>query len=698
MRTLRAALVSILALVLPLAAAAAGPEGHWEGSIQIPSQTLAFDVDLVLAPDGSLAGDISIPIQSIRDWKLVNLTHEGEDVVFEIPGIPGQPTFRGKMSEGGATISGTLSQGGASFPFTMDRKAAPDVAARDAMDGFDAFVTKAIADWEVPGLAIGVVRGGKLVYTGSFGKRDVAKDLPVTPKTLFAIGSTTKAFTTFVMGMLVEEGMLAWDEPVRKYVPEFRLYDTSATEHITPRDLVTHRSGLPRHDALWYNTSLSREEMVHRLPYLQNNADLRETFQYNNMMFLSAGYLVERVTGKTWEDNVRERIFEPLGMAGSNFSVEDSKKAPDFAKPYAERDGKVREIPFRNITNVGPAGSINSSVEDMARWIALHLGDGTVDGVRRIRKETLAELHAPQMVTHGAVERPDIVPVGYAMGWMVDVYRGHVRVQHGGGIDGFVALVTLFPNDDLGIVALQNTAANNLPELLVRHAADRILGISPTVDWNADALVKKNAIEAIGKEAEEKKATVRKSGTKPSHPLADYAGTYENPGYGAATIALADGTLTLTYNSISAPLEHWHYDVFNGGKNPEDPALQDVKLLFRTSVKGTIDGFEASLEPAVDAIVFTKKPAAHMTDPAWLSRLTGEYELAGQVLTIGLQGSTLTLFVPGQPLYELVPDLEDEWNLKIVSGYSVKFETDKGGKATALVLMQPNGVFTAKRR
>jgi CubicO group peptidase (beta-lactamase class C family) len=696
-RHLLVTLILLHAVFTPLASTAVSPDGHWEGSIEIPGSTLAIDVDLKASDQGSLSGDISIPAQMAKDLPLTNLTWNGAEVVFEISGVPGTPTFKGTLAQDGSKIGGTFTQGGQAFPFALERKAAPAAAAKSSMEGFDAFVEKAIADWEIPGLAVSIVRGGETAYAKGFGKRDLAKDLPVTTKTVFAIGSSTKAFTTFVMGTLVDEGKLEWDKPVHLYLPEFRLYDVSASERITPRDLVTHRSGLPRHDALWYNTTLSRAEMVARLPYLQNNADLRERFQYNNMMFLSAGYLIERLTGKSWEDCVRERILLPLGMTSTNFSVEDSQKAADFSKPYDKRDDKLQEIPFRNITNVGPAGSINSNVEDMSRWISLHLGGKTPDGKTLIGKETLAGLHAPQMVTSGASERPDIVPVGYAIGWFVDVYRGHLRVQHGGAIDGFGALVVLFPNDDLGMVVLQNYGYNGFPEMLVRHAADRILGLEP-VDWNADGLAKRKLGKEAGEEAEKKKTTVRKPGTTPSHPLEQYAGSYANPGYGKTQVTLDRGALRVTYNSISAPLEHWHYDVFNAGKDPKDPTLEDAKILFRTNVKGNIDALLVSLEPAVPDIVFTKEPAAHMTDPAWLSRFLGEYELAGQVLTAGLQGSMLTLSVPGQPLYELTPDLDDEFNLKIVSGYSLKFEVDKSGNPTAMILMQPNGVFTAKRR
>ncbi|MFQ6032023.1 MAG: serine hydrolase domain-containing protein, partial [Candidatus Zixiibacteriota bacterium] len=213
-------------------------------------------------------------------------------------------------------------------------------------------------EWKVPGLAISIVKEDKVIYTKGFGFRDVKKGLKVTPHTLFAIGSCTKAFTAVAMGFLVDEGKLDWDKPVREYLPSFKLKDPFASERMTPRDLVCHRSGLPRHDLVWYNSSTSREELTHRLQYLEPSKDFRTTYQYQNLMFMTAGYMVGKIAGKTWEEFVRERILEPLGMEESNFSVEDSKKAPDFALPYfKDKQERVIEIPFRNIDNVGPAGS-----------------------------------------------------------------------------------------------------------------------------------------------------------------------------------------------------------------------------------------------------------------------------------------------------------------------------------------------------
>src|SRR5580658_7512111 len=232
-------------------------------------------------------------------------------------------------------------------------------------DGFDAFANQELRDWKCDGFAIAIVQDGKVILSKGYGLRDVKKNLPVTEKTLFAIGSATKSFTVTSLGVLVDQGKLDWDKPVRDYLPDFRLWDQFATERMTPRDLVTHRSGLPRHDLMWYNSPFTRQELFDRLRYLEPNKDFRTNFQYQNLMFMTAGYLAGHVAGMPWEDHVRRVIFEPLGMSSTNFSVNDMQKSADHSQPYTVVKEQIREMPFRNIDTIGPAGSINSNVEDM---------------------------------------------------------------------------------------------------------------------------------------------------------------------------------------------------------------------------------------------------------------------------------------------------------------------------------------------
>jgi CubicO group peptidase (beta-lactamase class C family) len=704
MKRLHTTLILILAFSLIASAAYAAGQakpgdlaGHWEGTIEIPGQKLEVNLDFTKQADGSWKGDISIPAQNARDLPLAGIEVKEAEVVFAIAGVPGNPTFKGKFSEDGKKITGTFTQGGASFPFSLSREADPAAKVKESLKGFDEVIKQALDKLKVPGAAVAVVRYDQLVFSGGFGLRDVENKLPMTADSLLAIGSCTKAFTTFVLGTLVDEGKVEWEKPVRNYIPWFKLYDAQAGERLTPRDLVTHRSGLPRHDLAWYNNENgTREDLVRRLAYLPPTADLRTRYQYNNLMFTTAGYLIETLTGRTWEDAVKERIFGPLGMSRTNFSVEASQKDKDFAFPYDERKGKLEKIPFRSISVVGPAGSINSSVNEMSRWLMVHLNAGKYGDRQVISAAVLNDLHTPYMTTGAQPTSPHFTSPDYALGWMVDTYRGRRRVHHGGNIDGFSAMVTLLPNDGLGFVVLANKNGTPLNELVIRTAIDRILGLE-AVDWVGDAVKRMAEGEEIGKKAEQKKATRRRPGTKPSHKLEEYAGVYNHPGYGDLEVQLKGTQLAFVYNRIATPLEHWHYETFSGLEAP-DPTFKDFKLTFITDVDGNVSALKAAFEPTLDQdIVFVKRPEARLSDPEYLKKVAGTYELMTQRVQISLKGDRLTMFVPGQPVYDLVPKVGGEYYLKQVPIISVRFIEDAKGAVTGLESFQPDGVYEFKR-
>ncbi|HDT13539.1 MAG TPA: serine hydrolase, partial [Candidatus Aminicenantes bacterium] len=637
------------------------------------------------------------PIQGAKDLPLAGIKAEGGEVVFMIGGVPGEPTFKGRMSADGATISGTFIQGGGTFPFELARGENPAAKARRALEGFGEIVAKGLTLLEVPGAAVAVVKDEEVILAEGFGFRDIEKKLPMTADTLLAIGSSTKAFTAFALGTLVDRGQVDWDTPVREYIPWFRLEDTWAGQRLTPRDLVTHRSGLPRHDLVWYNNlTATREDLVRSLAHLEPSADLRAKWQYNNLMFLTAGYLIETMTARSWEEAVRALVFEPLGMTRSNFSVADSRKDEDFALPYGEREDRVVEIPFRDITTIGPAGSINSCVNEMARWVMVHINGGKFGDTEVIGAATLADLHTPYMTTGDVSDRPDITAADYALGWFVDSYRGHRRVHHGGNIDGFSAMVAFFPNDGLGFVVLTNKNGSGLPELLVRTGADRILDLE-AVDWIGDAAKRRAEGEEVAKKAEEKKATRRRPGTAPAHKLDKYAGGYHHPGYGSLKVTLESGRLGFVYNGIATPLEHWHFETFSGGKAVTDPVFEDMKLTFRTDANGYVVGVGVPFEGTVDDIYFAKEPDERLSDPAYLGTLLGTYSLASQTVTVALKGDVLTITIPGQPTYELVPEIGGEFSLKEARVVRLRFVEGPKGEVTALEISQPGGVFEYKR-
>lgn len=673
---------------------------HFAGAIQLPGMKLEFDVDLRQDEKGAWSGDISIPLQDAKDLPLAAVDVSEEKVSFRIEGVPGDPTFHGKRASDGR-VEGEFSQNGGTFPFTMDPKGRGADAAKAALTNFAEELERARAAVEAPGAAMVIVKDDEIVFLGAVGKRDVENDLPATTKTLFAIGSSTKAFTAFVLGTLVDEGLLSFDEPVRKWLPKFQLHDAMASERITPRDLLTHRSGLPRHDLVWYlQPDLSRSELVERLAFLEPSKDLRTTWQYNNLMFVTAGYLEEKVAGQQWEDLVRERILSPLGMRRTNFSVEESQRDPDHARPYLRASGVTKQVPFHGLDNVGPAGSINSSVEELAQWVRLHLSDGTLDGKKLITSSTLAEMHTPSMLMAESNFGAETRAVGYGLGWFVDEFRGVRRFHHGGHIDGFSSLVTFVPAEKIGIAILVNQNGSALNELAVQLALDRLLvdRAAPPAEKDRIGAIHQAMLvaETTEKAAKQKKASSRKTGTSPSHPLADFCGEYWHPGYGSARVTQEGDSLALGFGNTKLPLKHAHYDVF---ESAEDEQFGSIEILFTTNFTGDIDALKWSIEPTVAPAVFARRPAAELLDPAYLARFEGEYDIDGQQLAkVTLSGHTLRCSVPGQPTYELLPTHDDTFELSGLAGFRVRFLSEKDGKVTGAEFTQPDGVHLAKRK
>lgn len=476
-------------------------------------------------------------------------------------------------------------------------------AAKDPLEGLDAFVETLRADWKVPGVGIAIVKGDEIIYAKGFGQRDVGQNLPVTPDTLFAIGSCSKAFSATALGLLVDDAKIDWDKPLRTYLPSFKMWDDYVTEHMTPRDLVTHRSGLPRHDLLWYGSSFTRREMFNRLRYLEPSRGFRASYQYQNLMFMTAGVLVEEVTGRSWENFISERFFVPLEMKTSNTSVNDSQKAADFARPYGGDTEKSNVIPFRNIDQIGPAGSINSSVREMSNWIIAQLNGGKFNGKQVIPERVLKETHTPHIVSGSTLRYDELFYSMYAMGWGVNSYRGHLMVTHSGGIDGFTAHVSLLPKDKLGIVILTNKGGTRLTGILAFNVYDRLLGLDP-VPWNDRNKEEAAKAREAQQKAENDGDKNRKDGTQPSHAVGDFAGEFEHPGYGSLKIWENAGKLYATYNGLTTALKHYHYDVFEA----TDVQFSKMKFSFRLNGKGDVERVSLPLQSGVSDIVFTRRP------------------------------------------------------------------------------------------
>lgn len=561
-------------------------------------------------------------------------------------------------------------------------------------DGFDEYVAKVLEELRVPGLAIAIVKGDQVILAKGFGFADVENGRPVTSKTLFAIGSASKAFTATCLGMLVEEGKLGWDKPVRDYMTDFRVYDEYATQNMTPRDLCSHRSGLPRHDIMWYGSSYNRSEIYERLQFLEPNKTFREVFQYQNLMFMTAGVLAGKINGTTWEQMVSERIFKPLGMTGSNFSVNDSMKVADHALPYTEeKDKKLKKINFRNIDAVGPAGSINSSVEDMSNWVLLQLNKGKVGEEQIVSEGTMKELHTITTAIPVYPENDDQGVMGYGLGWFIEWYRGHYLLHHGGGIDGFTALVAFMPHQDFGLVILTNKGGTPAPTIVARNVYDRMLGLE-MIDWLGKVTEQmKKAEEAQQKEEGEKKSG-RVEGTNPSLPLEEYAGDYEHPAYGVVKVKFDGESLSASLNGVRGKLEHFHFDQFV----IEDEPFDGTRLKFTIGDTGKVESLFTQVEPALDPIEFTRRAPDEFKTAEYLNQFVGEYELTGMTMKFSIRGEdTLILEAPGQPVWTLEPTAKDEFKIKELTGFTIKFIREEGA-ITAVESHQPNGVFTARRK
>ncbi|MGH7720066.1 MAG: serine hydrolase, partial [Gemmatimonadaceae bacterium] len=431
-----------------------------------------------------------------------------------------------------------------------------------------------------------------------FGVREIGKEQRVDERTLFAIGSSSKAFTAAAVAMLVDEGKVKWDDPATKHLPNLQLFDPYVTRELTVRDLLTHRSGLVRGDQLWYGTDFDRDEILRRVRFLEPTWGFRSQFGYQNIMYLAAGETVESVSGKSWDAFVDERIFTPLGMSASSTSVLALKDAGNVASPHAEIDSVVRAIPYRNIDNIAPAGSINSNVMEMAQWVRLLLGRGTYEGKKLLSPEVVREMQEPQTIIRREgrwlATSPDVNFLAYGLGWFLQDHRGRKVVQHGGNIDGMHALVAMLPLEQVGLVILTNRS-NSLTYALMNRVFDAYLG-APATDWSARLLAINDSLEAVGGVAVRRMEARRVQGTRPSLALDKYAGTYSHTMYGDVTVTHDNGQLALRRMGTSGTLEHWHFDTFRvkwngptGGASFVSFTLDPSAQVAEVSVQGVAD-------------------------------------------------------------------------------------------------------------
>lgn len=573
-----------------------------------------------------------------------------------------------------------------------------------ALAELDETIASRLHEWHVPGLALAVVKDGETIFTRGYGKRNLTNGDEVTPQTSFALGSGSKAFTAATVAMLVDEGKLNWDTPVQQYIPTFKLYDQFASEHITVRDLLLHNSGLPRHDLSWYRSDYTRKEMIERLRYLEPSKDFRSTWQYQNLMYATAGYLVECISGLSWEAFVEQHIFKPLGMHNSYMNDTDARAGNgNYSLPYHSTGEEIKEIPFYSYWQaMAPAGSIHTCAEDMSKWLLFHLNNGKVGEKQLISEAQMAQLHSPQM---SGVDReltnltptlhPELFYSSYAMGWIVTSLRGNVLLHHGGSIDGFHSLTAFLPGKNVGVVALTNTASNMLETVTVHHILDLLLGVEPT-DWHNRYLkIYQGLVETMQKVGADAQAE-RVPDTQPSHALAAYTGTFEHGGYGTTRIELDGEQFTFHFNNMKLPMEHYHYDTF---LISFPRTLAKIKVTFTTNARGDIESFAVPFQANVSDIVFKRVASQMLFESSYLTQFTGEYEIVmGEqtiVVSVVLQGEALILNAPNQGNVELEPYKTNEFRAKIAPSQILSFVYNAEGQVSHVRL--PGGISATRK-
>ena len=489
----------------------------------------------------------------------------------------------------------------------------------------DAYVAASMKTFEVPGMAVAIVKDGKIVVAKGYGVRKMGDSAPVDEFTMFGIGSNTKAFTTAALATLVDEGKLAWDDPVYQRLPGFVMYDPYVSHEMTIRDLLTHRSGmgLGEGDLLfWPQSTYTRDDIIYKLRFMKPHSSFRSHYAYDNLLYMTAGQIIPAVTGTSWDDYVRQHIFAPLGMSHSTVSSKDFKPGDDYSAPHSRVDGKLEVVPIEDLDNVGPAGSINSCAADMAKWVQLQLNRGKFadrDG-HLFTEQRSREMWTPQTILpRGDPPLPPANFSDYALGWFLRDYHGRKLVGHTGGVAGFVSRVMLAPEENLGIVVLTNAEETGAFDSILNHVLDHYFHL-PSTDWIAAFKASNDTEEKDAAEIMKKTEGARAADSKPSLPLEKYAGTYNDAWYGPITIRMENDNLVISFDhtpSMIGDLQPWQHDTFKAHWRVR--TIEDAFVTFSLNPDGSIDSAKmAAVSPLADFSFdyqdLLLKPAAPVTE------------------------------------------------------------------------------------
>jgi CubicO group peptidase (beta-lactamase class C family) len=572
-----------------------------------------------------------------------------------------------------------------------------DTASR--LEDFDTFARQTLKDWNAPGFGVGVVSHGKLIFAHGYGFRDYGKKLAFTAETLCPIASNTKLFTAVAAGMLVEEGKLDWDKPIHDFVPQIRFGTDQLNDNVSLRDMLSHRTGVTRHDSIWYKSDFTRTQLFDRLRYLEPQTPLRQQFLYNNLMYAAVGYAIELRTGKTWEDFVRQRILDPLEMRSTCYTIDQMVTSEDHGVPFTERRDsfELYQTPYyREQDGVAPCGAIISNIQEMSHWLIAMMNDGKYDGRQVLPSSVLRETMRPAIAvpndTAESMGFRELINPEYGMGRGIASYRGHLLTSHGGALGGFYSYVSFMPHDDIGVIVFViGHHAQPLTEVLTYNVCERLLGMDQT-PWSQRRLEMRLKNKKAGAVARAKADVGRVSGTHPSHALSVYAGRYVHPAYGDLKITLRGDQLHFDFHKISLPLSHFHYDRFD---TPDDEQDGKWSVNFRTNPQGDIDEAMMSLDEA--AVVFTRQPEP--LDPKLLADAAGAYQLPSGVRLIvaANQVGALSLAAPGDPVLPLIHLKGTQFRTPQFPDAIFEFVVENG-RVTVLKQRDPSGEISCPKK
>lgn len=479
----------------------------------------------------------------------------------------------------------------------------------------DAYIQQLMKDWSVAGCAVAIVYKDQVIFSKGYGLRDVENKLPVTTKTNFGIASNTKLFTSMAVAMLHEEKKLDLDKPVRTYMPELKFATAELDEKLTLRDMLSHRSGVPRWDGVWSGSGYSQDEIMSRLQYMKPTLGFREGYLYNNNMYAAAGVVAGKVEGKTWEQVVKSKLFQPLAMNRSFFTFEDAEKDGELAKDYynGRLDNKLKPYgPDTHCDCWAPAAAIISNVEDMSNWLMSQINGGKFKGAQVISPKAIKETMTPNNISSKTMPYDEVFYGLYGLGRVTTDYKGHVAVSHGGVISGYRSTVAVLPKDSIGVVVLTNTADGSpMASAAVNGIYDRLLQLDESPWTQKIRAENKKEQDRTWKRIDSLRALQVKN-TMPSHALADFTGSFEHKAYGKIDISVQGDHLQFKYRIWEHPLEHFHYDQFWTPQHADFTVVYSLnvfKLKFLTNEAGIIDKISTAIgnDPMVEFVREKKK-------------------------------------------------------------------------------------------